>query len=119
MLREILYYAVLFFSILVSIVSVFRKRRDEKNDEDGTKTTSGIIKGTMSAILDNIPKYIVAAEKLYNGLVGECGKKTGSQKLEYVLDKLKLDCLTNNLPFDGEFLTSKINELIDLTKQVN
>ena len=77
---------------------------------------AGTVLGT---ILGNIPKYMCAAEELYNNLVNPSIKKTGAQKLSFVLDKVKLDCATNGVPYEEEVVVEKVEELIDFTKKVN
>ena len=62
-------------------------------------------------ISNAIIPYIKQAEQFLN--------YTGEEKKEYVITKVNQFALENNIPFDIEVVSSKIEELIVLTKQVN
>lgn len=118
MVKEIIIYGLLIISTICSIISSFWKSK--KTTESGSEDVEGSGKNNVIRnIFDNIPKYIVSAEKLYNSLVGQTGKKTGVEKLAYVLDKIKLDCATAGVEYDEAQATEKINELVAFTKEVN
>lgn len=126
-IQEIFYYATILLSIIMSIVvSVFSVKRKKKTDpnceiavENVENNGENNNKSYAEVILNNIPKYMIAAENLYNNIVNPSIKKTGAQKLAYVLDKVKIDCLTNNVEYNEQVITNKVEELIDLTKEVN
>jgi hypothetical protein len=64
-----------------------------------------------SLLEDAIAPLMEIAEKFKN--------YSGEEKKEYVLTKINQFALDNNLEFDESALSIKIEELIDLTKQVN
>lgn len=129
---EILYFATLAFSILLSIfttILAYKRKKSRKvgteDTENGTQTDNGNIEDKKvntfwSDLFQKIPSYMVAAEKFYNQLVGKnSGIKTGVQKLEQVLDKVKIDCLTAGVEYNEQKATDMVNSLVDLTNQVN
>lgn len=122
-IQEIFYYATILLSIIMSIVvsvfSVKRKKKTETIAKNVKNDNQDNNKSYAEVILSNIPKYMIAAESLYNNIVNPSIKKTGAQKLAYVLDKVKIDCLTNNVEYNEQVITDKVEELIDLTKEVN
>lgn len=130
---NIFYYGILVLSVIISIVCsliTFFNRNKTKRKQDANKIADNNAERTESVIensgksisrqiLDKLPTYIIAAEQLYNSIVPSSMQKTGAQKLAYVLDKVKIDCLTNGEKYDEDYITGKVNELVDLTKQVN
>lgn len=126
---QLIYYILLALFVLVSTVLAiiqFVKSRKDKSVNNTTQAGNEPVKGDnqslLGFILDNVPKYMVAAEQLYNSLVPNGLQKTGAQKLADVLQKIKIDCLTNGIVFDEkveETVVKKVEELIDLTKNVN
>lgn len=55
--------------------------------------------------------YIVEAEELIN--------YTGVEKKEYVMTKLNQYAIENKLKFDSNIISSKIEELLSMSKKVN
>lgn len=123
MTPEYWYYIVLILSVVVSVtvslISTKRTKKNKKSSETAENNTENNNPHITQTILSNIPKYMIAAEQLYNNIVNPAIKKTGAQKLAYVLDKVKIDCLTDNVQYDENVVTEKVEELIDLSKQVN
>lgn len=133
-LNEILYIAAIGFSIVLSVITTVStiKKSKQKQVESGTNSTEN---GTQSVNGDNqdtevktfwatlsekLPSYIISAEQFYNQLVGKAsGIKTGAQKLAQVLDKIKIDCLSAGVNYDEQKATDMVNNLVDLTNQVN
>lgn len=70
-------------------------------------------------ILRNIPKYMEMAEQQFNSMVSTANKKTGQQKLEYVKDKVKIDCLSANIEYDETVVTNEVEEFTNFSKKVN
>ena len=59
----------------------------------------------------NIIQFIIEAEKFSN--------YTGSEKKEYVITRLQQYAIKNNIKFDNELISNKIEELIDMSRNVN
>lgn len=131
---EILYLAALGFSVGLSIgttIVTFKeaKRKQIKSRENFTENSEQNIDGDYqdtkiksfwSKIFEKLPSYITDAEKFYNQIVGKAsGVKTGAQKLTQVLDKVKIDCLTDNVEYDEQRATNMVNQLVELTNKVN
>lgn len=118
-ISQIIYYALACAAIGLSVVSTvvaFVKGNKSKTNQS---TAESGIKTISQEIISKIPDYVVMAEKFYNSLVPSSMQKTGAQKLAYVLDKIKIDCLTNGIEYNEEKVTEEVEKLIDLTKQVN
>lgn len=118
-ISQIFYYALACVAIGLSVVStVIAFIKGNKSKTDKSTTESGI-KTISQEIISKIPEYVVMSENFYNSLVPSSMQKTGAQKLAYVLDKVKIDCLTNNVEYNEQEVTNEVEKLIDLTKQVN
>lgn len=132
-INEILYLAAVVFSVGASVISTIvvrnkhkqRQQVDETTVENGKQDIVGSDKNSKvetfwAKLSEKLPQYIVSAEQFYSQLVGKAsGVKTGVQKLAQVLDKIKIDCLTAGVDFDETKATSMVNNLIDLTNNVN
>ena len=112
---KIIYIVVVITFLIVNCI--FSVKSSKKNKT--TKTQDSCEKPTIMTILQRIPNYIIAAEELYNNLVNPAIKKTGTQKLQYVLDKVKVDCLTNGIEYNEDYIKEETEKLVELTKQVN
>lgn len=126
-IMQLIYYIILVLfvaiSIVISIIS-YKKKNDTKSTtvKKGEISTTGDNISILETILKNIPKYMINAEQFYNKLVPNGLQKTGVQKLADVLQKIKIDCLTNGITYDETVETvvkEKVEELIDLSKTVN
>lgn len=84
----------------VTFLSKFIKNAKAK------KTAENIIKIGNAMI-----PYIEEAETFLN--------YSGEEKKQYVMTKANQFAIENNIPFDAEAVSDKIEEFIDLTKQVN
>lgn len=127
-LKLVYYFVLLIFvllSIVLTVIQFYKSKKSKKissttaTGEDNPTETSSTLLGD---ILNNIPKYMVAAEQFYNALVPNGLQKTGAKKLEDVLQKIKIDCLSNGISYDKqveEQATTKVEELIELSKNVN
>lgn len=62
-------------------------------------------------VTKKIIPFIVEAEKFIN--------YTGEEKKNYVMTKLNQYAISNNIKFNQEEASNKIEELVELTKQVN
>lgn len=126
-ITQLLYYGILCVSVLLSVsVTVItyikgRKRKQNaiKNGETIGEVTESDTRPLSRRIIDALPSWIVSAEQFYNSIVPNSMQKTGGHKLAYVLDKVKMDCLTHNEEYDENSAISEIEKLIDMTKQVN
>lgn len=134
-LNEILYIVAVGFSVGLSVITTVVATKKSKqteqvesgrnSTENGTQSVDGNTKDTKvknfwGTLAEKLPSYIVSAEQFYNQLVGKAsGIKTGAQKLAQVLDKIKIDCLTSGVEYDEQKATDMVNNLVDLTNQVN
>lgn len=66
---------------------------------------------TAVSIAEKVQPYIVEAEEFIN--------YTGEEKKAYVLTKANQYAIENNLSFDVEAVSKEIDNLVELTKQVN
>lgn len=66
---------------------------------------------TREKINDALPSLIEEAEKFIH--------YSGTEKKEYVLTKINQFAIENNLKFNIQFVSDKIEELVELSKQVN
>ena len=135
-MNEILYFVAIIFSVVLSIITTIttvKKGKNTKrqigdcNDEEPQECVNGIDKDEeiaeesfWSKLFTKIPQYIINAEQFYNQICGKAsGIKTGQQKLSQVLDKIKIDCLSEDVDYDEERAKSMVNNLIELTNNVN
>lgn len=68
----------------------------------------GIKKGKLTTILQiiaKIPTYCSQAEKIF-------GAGTGAMKLQYVLNKINIDCVNLGVTFDEEEMTTQIEAVL-------
>ena len=133
---EILYIAGVAVAIGASIVSTIvtlkgnknSKKKSERTVETGKESPNGNTENVStqvkqesfwSVLWQKLPNYIIAAEDFYNKLVPNSMIKTGAQKLAHVLDKVKIECLTNGVEYNEQKATDMVNELVDFTNSVN
>lgn len=118
-ISQMLYYILLCVSVGLGIVSTCVAVLKGKKSKNSCEFDKSDCKSISQEIISKIPQYMVAAEQLYNALVPNGVQKTGAQKLSYVLDKIKIDCLSANMEYNEDEVTKEVEKLIDLTKQVN
>ena len=119
---NILPTALLCVSVLISVLSfvlAVRKRlksspTKQVNGNDEQNKPSAI--ETALDVLETVRGYMVSAEGLYNSMVVG---KSGQMKLQDVIKNLKVDALTNGEQFDEDGYTEFINEIVDITHQIN
>lgn len=87
---------ILCVSFLIKLLQSIRVRKKEQG-----KTT----------LLDAVAPIVELAE----GFVGF----SGAEKKEYVMTKVNQFAIENGIEFNSELVSEKIEELIDLSKQVN
>ena len=91
------------------IMTVIRKHKQSNHlDYMGDDTL-------FDKIYAKIPEYMEVAENMYNTI----GSKLGSSKLSDVLNKIKMDCVSNNKEYDETFWKDKIEKFVDFSKNVN
>lgn len=100
LLLQILYYSL---GILIVVVSFLIPLVKNAKAKKALKTTLDIATA--------IRPYVIEAEKFVN--------YTGAEKLNYVMTKANQYAIENGLKFDAEATKKEIEELIELTKQVN
>ncbi|MBO7693992.1 MAG: hypothetical protein J6T10_15340 [Methanobrevibacter sp.] len=91
---KILQIVVSVISIIVAVIIAIHKRKIK-----------------FDTLVDYIEKLMIEAEqhKNYNG----------AEKLQFVLSQLFEYCVQNHIKYDKEKFIAKIENLIELTKQVN
>lgn len=74
-------------------------------------------------LLDMASNLIKEAESTYknvdNILKQQTGTGSGAVKKDSVMTKLQAYCLENGVTFDSEYWSAKIDELVEMTKEVN
>lgn len=76
----------------------------------------------IGEIVDLAQGFVVEAETLYkdiDAIVKQNGKSCGAVKKDSVITKIQDACLTKGVAFDKEFWSTRIDELVKLTRQVN
>lgn len=116
---QIIYYIILGVTVVLSIASAAWNFFTKKKSMSANIVVKGNTKSFSQEIKYKLPQYIIAAEQFYNSLVPQGMQKTGAQKLAYVLDKIKIDCLSSDVEYNEQDVTEEVEKLIDLTKQVN
>lgn len=102
-IKLLIYFLCVLVSITLNVVIMIKNKK----------------KITLTSILEMIPKYMEQAEQQFNSACNPAMKKTGAQKLSYVQDKIKIDCLSSGVKYNEDVVNNKVEEFIDLTKQVN
>lgn len=103
LIKLLLYFLCVLLSITINVVIMIKNKK----------------KITLTSILEMIPKYMEQAEKQFNTVCNPAMKKTGSQKLSFVQDKIKIDCLSSGVKYNEDKVNEKVEEFINLTKNVN
>ena len=134
-ITDILYIVGVVVAMCGAVISTIVTLKGNKNSktksgtvETGKESSDGSVENVSeqvktesfwSILFQKLPTYIAGAEEFYNKLVPNSMVKTGAQKLAYVLDKVKIECLTNNVTYDETKATDMVNELVDFTNKVN
>ena len=130
-IADILYYVALLFSVVLAVVSTIFAVKKRKNDSENRETsvngvnqneedTVNTSTGFWSEMWQKIPEYMVNAEKFFNQLVGKVsGTKTGAQKLQQVLDKVKIDCLSSGVEYEEDKATAIVESLMTVANNLN
>ena len=95
-----------------------KDKSKNSTNEAGNQNNGDDFKTIFQEIVDKIPSYIRTAEKIFNNMINP-QKKLGEERKEYVLDKLKVDCMTSGVTYNEEYFTSRIKDIVDTTKEVN
>ncbi|UPW36494.1 hypothetical protein [Peromfec virus RodF8_36] len=85
--------AVTAISIIIAIAQTIKKGKKEKTVE-------------LAKVVQKIPDFISEAEQI----IGE-GK--GIAKLQYVLNKIQLQCQINNIDFEEKAFTEEVEKILE------
>lgn len=88
--------AALLATVVVAVLTNCRKGRANKNLSEKVK---------LAQIVQKIPGYICQAEEIL-------GPGTGIAKLNFVMNKLQIDCLTSAIQFDEQGLTQEVEKVL-------
>lgn len=86
-------------TVLTCIIKLSRNTRVRKNAEK------------MLSLTEQISVFVKEAEEFTH--------YTGAEKKNYVLTKMNQYSIDHNMDYDGEYVSDKIEELIETTKRVN
>lgn len=114
-LTKIVYLVFLCVAILASIVSTIIAVY--KNRKSGDKVATSDV---LNTLYDKMLKYLPITEKAMAAFKGVCSSEVfSSMKLNDVLNKIRSDCLSEEVVFDEEYWTNEIKNIIAVTKEVN
>lgn len=108
MIETIIEGAVLLYTIVISIVSFIKSKKSKKTrghtnallEEQKQKIESLENLVSKAKIVAGLPELITKAEKLFPSS-GEI--KLGPQRLAYILNEVKMQCLDAGIEFTGEY----------------
>lgn len=105
---------VLLGSCVITIITTIKAKRTKKTVSNDANSKPFLER--FKETLKKVTTYSLNAEKVFENL--QHGK-FGSTKLEEVLNKIKVDCLSNGENFDEESWKTIVNNLISFSKNVN
>lgn len=108
MIETFIESAVLLYTIVISIVSFIKSKKSKKArgevtallEEKTQKIESLENLVSKAKIIAGLPELITKAEKLFPSS-GEV--KLGPQRLAYILNEVKMQCLDAGIEFTGEY----------------
>lgn len=107
----------LFGTLIPSIVGYAQARKKAKNARtEAEKQTA------LNDLKSLAQGFVVDAESLYkdiDAIVKEKGKTCGAVKKDSVMTKIQDACLTKGVVFDKEFWSKEVDDLVEVTRQVN
>lgn len=108
----------LLVTLIPSIFGFVKKYKDWK----AAKTDAEREK-IQNEMLDEVNKLVVEAEKTYASVDEVFKKNTGTGagtiKKDNVMTKLQSFAMEKGIPFDREYWSKKVDDVVALTKQVN
>lgn len=94
-------------SVIVSAISIIMFVvtfiKNAKNKSSVKTYESAIL---LNQVIANVPKYIKEAEAIFGG-------GNGLAKVNYVLNKLQIDCVKVGTNYDEDLMKSKIEEILE------
>ncbi len=99
---------------IVAIAKSVKAYKEAKTKEEKTKATNDMLTTLNVLVVDAETTY-----KDVNALLKQQGKTAGTGKKNVVMTKLQAFALENKYLFDAEFWSSKIDEVVELTRKVN
>lgn len=105
---KIVIFSISIVTAIISTIIACKKKKDK-----GEQNIS-----FFDILNNNIIEYMQCAETLYSQ-VSSVGSKTGVLKESDVLNKIKIDCLSNGVEYNEDIAKNKIKELIEFSKTVN
>lgn len=77
---------------------------------------------SLNELVNEAQGFIIEAENLYksvDAMLKSQGESSGAQKKDSVMAKIQLACLEKGVAFDADFWSTKVDELVDMTRKVN
>lgn len=112
-IKDIIYLViagVIFIITVISTIVTFLKKK--KSGEIRTETISEDYTEFSKLFKTNLEKvigYVIGAEKFYNSITTG---KVGDYKLENVLQKIQVDCMSKGETFDKDYWTEIVNNIV-------
>lgn len=107
-----------FATLIPSIVLLVKKWKEAKKAKTEAEKQSAI--NEMLGIANSL---VLSAEETYknvdNVLKGQGQSGSGAVKKDSVMTKLQAACIEKGVEFDEEYWSKKIDELVELTRNVN
>lgn len=114
---------------IIKFVQTYKKYKAAQAAAEEAKTEAERIEAEAEAekvkneLLDMANNLIKEAEITYKNvdtiLKQQTGKGSGAVKKDSVMTKLQAACLEKGVEFDSDYWNSKIDELVEMTKEVN
>ena len=99
---------------IIAFVKSVKKHRVAKTEAEK--------EAAKNEMMTAVNSFIVSAESMYKGvdkIMKAQGQSTGELKKESVMTKLQSFALANGYEFDKEYWSKTVDDIVDLTKQVN
>lgn len=100
--------AFFLYALIMTVILLVKKIKARKAAGDEI-TVSTIFKDIANIAVG----FIGTTEKAYSELTGKTGIKTGSFKLESVLNKIRDVCTEKDVTFDKDYWTTFINNVVE------
>lgn len=114
---------------IIKFVQTYKKYKAAQEAAAAAKTEAEKVAAEAEAekvkneLLDMANNLIKEAEVTYKNvdtiLKQQTGTGSGAVKKDSVMTKLQAACLEKGVEFDSEYWNSKIDELVEMTKEVN
>ena len=108
MIEQILEYAGIALSAIITVTSSIVAWRTKKGTEAKTKKLKQIVE--LAKIVQKIPDLVIEAENMFPT---NQNIKYGNQKMTYVLKEIQLECIQKNVEFDKEAFKYEIEKILE------